>query len=150
MKREILAKLYQEIIKVMPMASSDIVVVNKGKVLLLRRTTNPLNGYWGLPGGGINLGETPKQAAVRELKEETGLVVSQDDLLGEKVFTHFNPGRQNISVTYAIRIKEAGIVLNSEHDKYTWASCVDGLPEPISSNAVEQINWALTNKEVIG
>lgn len=42
-------------------------------VLLIKRTHAPFEGMWCLPGGFIDMDETPEQAAVRELKEETGL-----------------------------------------------------------------------------
>ena len=51
----------------------------KGEILLQRRgDTNK----WGFPGGAIELGETPKMAAVREAKEETGVDVKVGNLIG--------------------------------------------------------------------
>ncbi|MBN2112485.1 NUDIX domain-containing protein [Candidatus Woesearchaeota archaeon] len=49
------------------------VVVDNGKVLLLKRTKEPFVGYWALLGGKIEFGEHPEETAVRELKEETGI-----------------------------------------------------------------------------
>jgi 8-oxo-dGTP pyrophosphatase MutT (NUDIX family) len=56
-------------------------------VLIIRRdsrqvlaVTNPAHGGWGLPGGKVEAGETPEQAAVRELAEETGLLVEDKHL----------------------------------------------------------------------
>lgn len=51
-----------------------------GRVLLQRRADS--HGPWGLPGGAMELGETLEQAAVRETREETGLDVAPDGLLG--------------------------------------------------------------------
>ncbi len=147
MKRDIPIprKLYQEITRVMPIAGSDMVVISGKKVLLLKRNINPLKGYWDIPGGHIRLGETPKQAAIRELDEETGIVISQDYLAGEKVFTYFHPSRQDITITYAVRIEKADIVLNDEHSEYKWF-LLNKLPMPISPITVEAINWAFTNE----
>ena len=44
-------------------------------LLLVKRDTIPFKGYWALPGGRAELGETPEQTVVREVKEETGLEV---------------------------------------------------------------------------
>jgi 8-oxo-dGTP diphosphatase len=51
------------------------VVVRAGKVVLIRRGKPPLKGRWTVPGGTVELGESLSQALVREVREETGLVV---------------------------------------------------------------------------
>jgi mutator protein MutT len=51
------------------------VVLIAGKVVLIRRGKEPLRGRWVIPGGTVELGETLEQAVVREMEEETGLVV---------------------------------------------------------------------------
>jgi len=50
-------------------------VVKDSKVLLMKRGTEPYQSFWSLPGGVINEGETPEQACIREVEEETGLNV---------------------------------------------------------------------------
>ena len=52
---------------------ASMVVLNQNKVLLVRRGRAPFAAQWSLPGGKIERGETPRQAARRELKEETGV-----------------------------------------------------------------------------
>ncbi len=52
---------------------------DKGEVLLQRRGDS---NKWGFPGGAIELGETPQMAAIREAKEETGLDVEVNNLIG--------------------------------------------------------------------
>jgi len=139
------AKLYQEICKILPLAHTDIVVICKEQVLLMKRIINPLKGYWALPGGGIHLGETPEQGAIRELNEETGIDISPDYLVGGKVVTYFHPNRQDITLVYAVRIEKNDIVLNNEHSEYKWF-LFNKLPMPISPITVEAIKWAFTNE----
>jgi ADP-ribose pyrophosphatase YjhB (NUDIX family) len=50
-------------------------IVRDGEVLLIRRGKEPYKGHWSLPGGGIERGETIRDAVKREVLEETGLEV---------------------------------------------------------------------------
>ncbi len=54
------------------------------KLLLCRLSQRVMKsaGHWTLPGGGLDFGETPEQAMVREFREETGLIVKPGALLG--------------------------------------------------------------------
>lgn len=56
-----------------PITATISAVIQAGAVLLVRRANPPDAGRWGFPGGKIETGETIRQAAVRELYEETGL-----------------------------------------------------------------------------
>ncbi len=53
------------------------------KILLIKRKTVPFKGYWALPGGRADPGETVEQTIVREVKEETGLDVTVIRKVGE-------------------------------------------------------------------
>ena len=51
------------------------VVLIEGRVVLIRRGKEPLRGRWVIPGGTVELGETLHEALVREMQEETGILV---------------------------------------------------------------------------
>jgi 8-oxo-dGTP diphosphatase len=57
------------------------VVLIDGRVVLIRRGKEPLRGRWVIPGGTVELGETLQEALVREMREETGLVVRPRDVV---------------------------------------------------------------------
>lgn len=64
-----------------PVLGAIAVVYHQGKVLLIQRKTEPNAGWWGFPGGHVELGETAMQAAIRELQEETGVIARPLDYL---------------------------------------------------------------------
>ncbi len=57
-----------------PRAGASVAVFRADEVLLVRRGKPPFEGYWSLPGGALQWGETAADAARRELQEETGLL----------------------------------------------------------------------------
>jgi 8-oxo-dGTP diphosphatase len=57
------------------------VVLIGGRVVLIRRGKEPLRGRWVIPGGTVELGETLQEALVREMREETGLVVRPREIV---------------------------------------------------------------------
>lgn len=63
-------------------AAAAVVVREDGRLLLVRRGREPQRGRWSVPGGTVEPGETPAQAAVRETLEETGARVRAERELG--------------------------------------------------------------------
>ena len=90
-----------------PKIMVDVVVPSEeGRILLIRRGSDPYEGYWALPGGFVEVGETLEEAAVREAEEETGLKVEVVRLVGVYSDPDRDPRGHNVSVTYLARVRE--------------------------------------------
>lgn len=76
-------------------AIAAAVIVNDGCLLLVRRRVKEGCLSWQFPAGGVEPGEDPADAAVRETREQTGLIVKASAVLGERV--HPNTGRTMIT-----------------------------------------------------
>ena len=115
--------------------SVNVVVENdNGDVLLIRRTDN---GNYALPGGAIDLGESMPQAAVREVKEETGIDCAITGLVGIYtdprhiiLYTSNNEARQEFSIVLSARMTGGTPTTSGESDEVVWmsAAAVDQVP----------------------
>src|SRR3990172_4809513 len=65
-----------------PLVGVGAVIVEEGRVVLVRRAAQPMAGEWSIPGGMLELGETMRAGAEREAREETGLQVEAGEVLG--------------------------------------------------------------------
>lgn len=98
-------------------AASTIVPDTRGRILLQRRSDNDL---WALPGGAMNVGESIAETAIRETKEETGLDVEPEYIVG--IYTNpnhvvaFSDGevRQQFSLCFACTLIGGDIRVSDE------------------------------------
>ena len=95
---------------------TTLFTVDKGivKVLLVKRTNEPFNGYWALPGGAMYNNETLEEGARRELKEKTGLENIKLEL--GNIFDDVNRSnlQRMIGVSFLGVINTKGIELQKE------------------------------------
>ena len=86
-----------------PLVAVDGVVVRRGgSVVLVKRKKPPYEGYWALPGGLVEYGETVEEAVVREVKEETGLDVEIKGLVGVYSRPDRDPRGHVISIAFLV------------------------------------------------
>jgi len=105
---------------------SMAVVVSEGKLLMIRRREREGDLLWALPGGAIEAGETPEEAAVRETVEETGLVVAAMKVLGERV--HPKTHRTMSYTACEVLQGEAKVADADELDAVAWVT-LDEIPQ---------------------
>ena len=65
-----------------PKVAAVAVIERQGRVLMVRRANQPGYGLWSVPGGYVDRGEVVESAAVREVQEETGLLVAIEGFIG--------------------------------------------------------------------
>ncbi|SRR6266481_2271125 len=96
---------------------------NRGEVLLIKRSKNNdvFPEYWDIPGGTLEDGEDPSQGAIREIKEETGLSISDVKLFFQKSNVDTQKNKQFIILIFHANSSETNIVVNpEEHDAHVW------------------------------
>jgi len=114
---------------------------NREKILLVKHRDMPI---WVLPGGGLEQGETPEQAVIREVYEETGLEVVVNKKVGEYKY----PGSDKVNHTF-VCTKQGGVYTLSKESKEIEYFNVGNLPDMISPFAVVMMGDALHNKNIV-
>lgn len=102
--------------------SADAFIIKDDKVLVAHRSADDdlLPGYWELVGGGVELGETPENAVVREAMEETGLTVKPVKRYYDYSFVN-ERGWQRRATAFVCELEgEDKVVLSFEHQDFRW------------------------------
>jgi ADP-ribose pyrophosphatase YjhB (NUDIX family) len=92
--------------------------IQDGSVLLTRRAIHPAHGKWTFPGGYVDWGEPIDVAAIRETREETGLAVELDGLVG--VYSY--PGAPVVVIVYRARVLGGALSVCHENDRVEWVA----------------------------
>ena len=106
-----------------PLVGVGAVVVDQGRVMLVRRIHEPLKGHWSLPGGLVELGEGLLNAVIREVSEETGLVVEPVELIELLDRVHREADRiryHYVIADYLCRVKGGKLLAASDADAVRW------------------------------
>jgi len=106
-----------------PLMGVGAVIVQNERALLVQRGTEPMRGHWSLPGGLLELGEGLQAGVVREVKEETGLIVEPVELIelldrihreGERVRYHY------VIADYLCRVEGGDLLAASDAAAVRW------------------------------
>ena len=104
-----------------PQLAVSAAIFRDGKVLLVRRARSPAKGFYSLPGGRVEFGESLHAALTREVDEETGLGIEIVGLAGwREVLPSTGGGGHYLIMSFAARWKALEPVLNHEHDDFKW------------------------------
>jgi ADP-ribose pyrophosphatase YjhB (NUDIX family) len=104
-----------------PQLAVSAVIFRDGKILLVRRARSPAKGFYSLPGGRVEFGESLHVALHREVDEETGLRIEIGGLAGwREVLPAAGGGGHYLIMSFAARWVAREPVLNDEHDDFKW------------------------------
>ena len=120
--------------------SVDAVVVRNGKVLLIKRAKEPFKGYWGTPGGYVGWDETIEEAVSRELKEETGLIVTTVKFVRYSSSPERHP-KQVINFVYFVEA-DGDPIASDDALEFVWFD-LNNLPENLAFDHAENIAMAI-------
>lgn len=110
-----------------PKVAVVILLQQADQILLVKRGVDPGKGKWALPAGFVDAGEDPRQAAVREVLEETGLQVVIDRLID--VFPKADDtGTADIIIAFSARILDGTLRADDDAEAVAWFT-TDDLPE---------------------
>lgn len=119
-----------------PVPAAGVLVVQDGRVLLVRRRYDPRAGAWCIPAGFMEAGETPEQSAEREVLEETGLIVQPTRLFG--VYAGFDDPRvRAVLILYAGEVTGGALLPGDDAIEAEWFP-LDALPADIAFAAHTQ------------
>ena len=97
--------------------AASVALIDRDKVLLIQRNRKPYFGMWSLPGGRLEAGETPEQAAQREVLEETGLYCFR--LMPIRKM-YLGEGGQFLLQVFATEGFEGEVKISDEITAYRW------------------------------
>lgn len=135
----------------MPSITTDVIVlrksINNNEILLIKRKNEPYKDCWALPGGFMEINETLKECAIRELHEETGLCIDIEKLETVTILDDVNRDSRGrvISVVYFSTVEENAKAIASDDAKELKWFDVTKLPKNIAFDHLKAIDTAITN-----
>jgi len=107
-----------------PVLGVGALLFDRGRILLVERGKEPLKGYWSLPGGVLEIGETLEQGVIREVREETGLEVKPVKMLEifERIIrdAHGAPEYHYVLIDYICRVTGGSLRAADDASRVAW------------------------------
>ena len=98
----------------------NVIINNQGRILILKRSpAEYYAGLWDFPGGTVEKGETLQQAAIREVKEESGLEIKLDK---NYFYTYHYQDKELDVYGFKADFASGKVVLSEEHVEFKWIS----------------------------
>lgn len=101
--------------------TASLLLVQRGKVLLVKRAISPYKGYWDTPGGFLDVAENPVLGLQREIKEELGIRIIKPKLLGIYLgYYPSQPPQSTFNVYYVAKKFTGKIIPQDDVASFTW------------------------------
>ncbi len=133
-----------------PRPTNSVIIENdKGEILLVKRKADPNKGWWDLPGGFVDIGETAEESVAREIQEELGVNLKKIKYLGSYVDRYLYKGDNYhiLPMAYSAQIASGKLEASDDVDGYeffakdkipfdrlAFASLVDTIKDYISTH----------------
>ena len=122
-----------------PQLAVSAAIFRGDRILLVRRARSPAKGFYSLPGGRVEFGESLHTALHREVDEETALKIGIVDLAGwREVLPGTTGGGHYLIMSFAARWISGEPVLNDELDDFRWLT-LDGLGDLKLTDGLVQV-----------
>lgn len=120
-----------------PLIGVGVVLIEKGRLLLIKRGNEPGKGLWAVPGGKVRIGETLKDAARREAAEETGLDVEVGEVawVGE----HLTETHHIILIDFYAKVTGGDLDASDDADEAEWVELDTVDSYPLTTTMVDLI-----------
>ena len=125
---------YKEIIESMPICCVDLVIHNKGKVLVIKRDEDPDKGKWAVIGGRVYKNEKLRETAIRKAYEEVGLKIQIEKQIGvyemiydKTSFGEAKTGYHNIIIIFLAKPidKDFKIIIDKTSSDFKWINKIE-------------------------
>jgi 8-oxo-dGTP diphosphatase len=115
-----------------------------GRLLLIKRGHEPGKGLWSIPGGRVEAGESDADALVREVREETGLVVTAERLIGSVRRPAGTAGSELDIRDYEVSVTGGTLIPGDDADDAVWAGPAELASLPLTDGLLAALrSWGV-------